>query len=266
MSLLWRDEVDIFLSPHKLSLVRRSRGLRRRLLASAEEEVPAGSTGVFESLAQLLTDPTWQNAVARVVVANQAWARYAVVPWPDARLDEAGRLAHARFVLADAYGAAVADWAVTLADSPPGLPSVACAMPAAFRPALEQALLPAKLELVSLQPQLIAAFNGWRYKLPADNAWFVTLDEWSLAAVHLSGGAWDRVHMARLPQDWSVELDRLLAFCRMTLAGAAAPARVFVDAPHFMRRGATGSEGLEWLDDSDGRTTHELALLQRRPS
>ena len=109
MSLLWRDEVAIFLSPHKLSLVRRSRGLRRRLLASAEEEVPAGSTGVFESLAQLLTDPTWQNAVARVVVANQAWARYAVVPWPDARLDEAGRLAHARFVLADAYGAAVAD-------------------------------------------------------------------------------------------------------------------------------------------------------------
>ena len=46
---------------------------------------------------------------------------------------------------------------------------------------------------------------------------------------------------------------------------AGAPGRMFVDAPHWMRRGAAASAGIEWLEegDGDGTQAHELALLQR---
>jgi hypothetical protein len=153
---------------------------------------------------------------------------------------------------------------VTLADTPPGHSYVACAMPATFRSALEETLAPARLTLVSLQPQLIVVFNAWRHRLPADDTWFVSVDDGSLAAVHLSDGAWDRVHMARLSQDWSVELERLQAFARVTRA-AGALGRMFVDAPAWMRRGAAASAGIEWLEGGagDGSQAHELALLQR---
>ena len=82
--------------------------------------------------------------------------------------------------------------------------------------------------------------------------------------MHLSHGAWDRVHMARLSPDWSVELERLQAFARLTRA-AGAPGRMFVDAPAWMRRGAAASAGIEWLEEGsgDGTQAHELALLQR---
>ncbi len=269
MSPLWRDEVAIYLAPRKLALVRRARGVRPRIVAATELAVLAGTAGdtgpVLARLAEVLAESTWHGGAARAVVADHPWARYGVVPWPAARLDAAGRLTHARCVLGDAYGEAVADWAVTLADTPPGRAYVACAMPAALRSALEDTLAPARLTLVSLQPRLIVAFNAWRHRLPADDAWFVTVDDGSLSAAHLSGGAWDRVHMARLGADWGVELERLQAFGRLTRSGGA-PGRMFVDAPGWMRRAAPAGDGIEWLEEpggDGGAQAHELALLQR---
>ena len=250
MSPLWRPEVAITLAPRKLALVRRARGLRPRVVASTEVAVATGTAGdlgpVLARLADLLTDPTWQRANARVVVADHLWARYGIVPRPAARLDTAGRLAQARFALGDTYGEAVADWAVTLADTPPGRPYLACAVPATLRAALEDTLAPARLALVSLQPQLVVAFNAWRHRLPADDAWFVNVDHGSLSAVHLSRGAWDRVHITRPSLDWSVELERLQAFGALTRT-ADAPGRMFVAAPARPSRGAAASPGIEWL-------------------
>ncbi len=270
MSPLWRDEVAIYLAPRKLALVRRGRGVRPRVVASTELAlaVPAGALGdvgpVLARLAEVLTERAWHGAAARVVVADHPWARYGIVPWPAARLDAAGRLAHARHVLGGTYGQAVADWAVTLADTPPGRTGVACAMPAMLRGALEDALAPARLALVSLQPRLVVAYNAWRHRLPPDDAWFVSVDDGSLSAVHLCHGAWDRVHTARLPPDWTVELERLQAFGRVTRA-AGAPGRMLVDAPARMRRGAAASAGVEWLEEDagDGGQAHEISLLER---
>jgi hypothetical protein len=266
VSPLWRDEVAICLAPRKLALVRRARGLKPRVVASTELAVAAGADGdvgpVLARLAEVLAEPTWHGAAARVVVADHSWARYGIVPWPATRLDAAGRLAHARCVLGDTYGEAVSSWAVTLADTPPGHFYVACAMSSTLQSALEETLAPARLALVSLQPQLIVAYNAWRHRLPPDDAWFVWVDDGSLSAVHLSNGTWDRVHMARLSADWGVELERLQAFGRFTRA-AGTPSRMCVDAPAWMRRGVAASAGIEWLEEGDGAQSHELALLQR---
>lgn len=268
MSPLWRDEIAIYLAPSKLVLVRRARGVRPRVVAATELGVTAGTAGdigpVLARLADVLTEATWQGAAARAVVADHPWARYGIVPWPATRLDAAGRLTQARYVLGDAHGDAVADWAVTLAESPPGHSYVACAMPPALRSALEDTLAPARVALVSLQPQLIVAFNAWRHRLPADDTWFVSLDEGWLSAVHLSRGAWDRVHTARLSADWSVELERLQAFGKLTRAGGA-PGRMFVRAPAWMRREGSAAAGIEWLEGraGEGAEAHELGLLDR---
>ncbi len=268
MSPLWRDEVAIYVAPRKIALARRERGLKPRVRAATEVAVAGGHVGdirsAFARLADILSEPTWQDAAARVVVSDQ-WARYGIVPWPGTRLDAAAKLTHARYVLSDTYGEAVADWPVALADAPPGRAYVACAMPAQFRTELEDTLAIARLSLTSLQPQLIVAFNAWRHRLPADDAWFVSLDDGSLSAVHLSNGVWNRVHMARLSTNWMVELERLQAFGRLTRASGGAD-RMLVDAPIWMRHGlpATGPE-LEWLEAEEGAgdQAHELALLQR---
>ncbi len=269
MSPLWRDEVAIYVSPRKIALARRTRGVKPRLGSATEVAVQGHFTDCSPTLARLaevLAEPTWQDAVARVIVADP-WARYGIVPWPNLRLDNDGRLSHARYVLAENYGDAVSDWNVSLADTPPGRAYVACAMPAPLKSGLEETLAGARLKLGSLQPHLIVAFNAWRQQLPPDDAWFVSLDEGSLAAVHLSQGAWDRVHMARLSQDWAVELERLRAFGRLSRTGTGS-SRMLVDAPLWMRQTQTArstSDDLEWLeaDESNDAVRNELALLQR---
>ena len=268
MSPLWRDEIAIYIAPRKIALARRGKALRPQVGAATEVAVPGGHFGDFRPalarLAEVVAEPTWQNAAARVVVADP-WSRFGLVPWPGSRLDAEGRLTHARYVLADTFGEGLADWSVTLADTPPGRAYVACAMPAALKAAVEDVLGPARLTLVSLQPQLVVAFNAWRHRLPADDAWFVSLDDGSLSAVHLANGAWDRVHMTRLSSDWNVELARLQAFGRLTRA-AGDVGRMFIDAPAWIRNGATfPGTGLEWLEEdaADTGQAHELALLQR---
>ncbi len=265
MSPLWRDEVALFVAPRKIALARRTRGLKPRIGSATEIAVPGhlGDIGpMLSQLAGVLAEPTWRDATARVIVAD-SWARYGIVPWPNLRLDNEGRVSHARYVLTENYGDALSDWSVSLADTPPGHAYVACAMPAPLKIGLEETLAGARLKLVSLQPQLIVAFNAWRPQLPADDAWFVSLDEGSLAAVHLSQGTWDRVHMARLSQDWVVELERLRAFGR--LSRGAASCRMLVDAPAWMRSAQAGGSDFEWLEagGSNGEGCHELALLQR---
>jgi hypothetical protein len=256
-------------APRKIALARRTRGIKPRL-ESATEIAVAGHFGDFgpslARLADVLAEPTWQDAVARVIVAD-AWARYGIIPWPNLRLDDDGRLRHARYVLAENYGDAVSDWNVSLADTPPGRAYVACAMPSPLKSGLEEVLASARLKLVSLRPQLIVSFNAWRHCLPPDNAWFVCLDEGSLAAVHLSRGAWDRVHLARLSQDWAIELERLRTFGRLS-RNSAADVRMLVDAPMWMRKSQAArstSDDLEWLEpDASGHEVQgELALLQR---
>ena len=269
MSPLWRDEVAIYVAPRKIALARRTRGLKPHI-ANATEIAVAGHFGdvapTLARLAEVLAEPTWQDALARVIVADP-WARYGIVPWPDLRLDNDGRLTHARYVLAESYGEVVADWNVSLAETPPGRAYVACAMPQPLKTGLEEVLAGARLRLASMQPQLIVAFNAWRQQIPADDAWFVSLDDGSLAAVHLSQGAWDRVHMARLSPDWGIELERLRTFSRLSRHGSGA-SRMLVDAPTWMRSmqvAQAASGDFEWLEpvDGAGAASHELALLQR---
>jgi hypothetical protein len=260
VSLPWRDEVAVHLGPRSVAVARRGR--------VATAEVPAGAAPgdvgpAVECLARLAAAEGARAGAARVVVADH-WARYAVVPWSGARLDAAGRLRLARYLLADTYGEEVAGWAVALDDGPPGRPILACALPQALRGTLEEALSPARLRLASLRPQLVAAFNAWRRRLPADDAWFATVDEGSLAAVHLSRGGWDRVHVARTSPDWVVELERLQALGQVT-QGSGRPGRVFVEAPAALRRGAPAGAGLEWLEEEAAldEGTRARAMLRR---
>ena len=114
MSPLWRDEVAIYLSPRKIALARRARGLKGRLAAAAEVAVADGSSSdpnpAFTHLAQILTEPAWQNVNARVVVADVvgalrdgARARLAPRSMP--------RGAHMRAMSsATRYGEGIADW------------------------------------------------------------------------------------------------------------------------------------------------------------
>jgi hypothetical protein len=268
VSPLWRDEIGIYLAPHKLALTRQARGLRPKSVGEdgwvndfVDDTQWAAALGALDAL---LARSEWQGAAVRVVIADH-WVRYAMVPYSAALNGDAERMTHARHVLTGIYGEVASQWTLTLGDSRPGMAQVACAMPTALLEDLQSLLLRHKLPLKSLQPQLVSAYNHWRGELPDGGAWFVSIEQGTLAAARLVPAGWDRVHSVRIGVDWAVELRRLQTFGRLARS-TAQEGRVYVDAPAGLRIAADmTSADLIWLEEDRAvdSTAGKLEFLRR---
>lgn len=263
MSLLWRDEVGIYVSPTRIILNRMQRGLRPQGVADLCLPVTAhnavGWLPAMELLQHELADKRWHNANARIIIGDP-WIRYAMLPPTEQALSSEEKLIHARMVLSQLFGAMDDTWYLTLSDSH-GNSTLVCAIATELLQSLKSCLQQAKLRTVSVQPQLVAAFNCWRDRLPDDGGWFVSLDQGSLAAAHLTPKGWDRVHSVRIGADWALELRRLSTFGRISM-GDAQQGRVFVDAPLWLRKLAhSADDGLEMLEENAGLPQTTLQKL-----
>lgn len=268
MSPLWRDEVGVYLAQRRVCMVRIRRGMRPTVALQENRSEPLAAPGWQGALALLdaqLAQPGWRNARLRLVIADQ-WVRYVVVPWSDALTSAAERLAHARELLAGVFGASADDWTVSLSDAPPGMHRLASAVPTALIDGARELATRHGMSLASIQPQLIAAFNTWRRFLPAGGtAWFVTVEEGSLAALRLCDQGVDRVHAVRIGPDWGRELRRLQTFGRLASANPT-EGHVYVDVPAALQglRPASSAD-LEWLEEANPPVTtlHQLEHLRR---
>jgi hypothetical protein len=146
---------------------------------------------------------------------------------------------------------------------------VACAVPGELLACLKAACTAHSATLLSLQPQLIAAYEAWRHCLPPSNAWFVSIERGSMAAARLGRNGWDRVHGVRIGADWMRELKRLQTFSRIA-SHSQHEGRVYVDAPHAWREVAGGTAAgvdpgeLQWLEELAGPLTTLQRLARAR--
>ncbi|TLY76840.1 MAG: hypothetical protein E6K49_09710 [Gammaproteobacteria bacterium] len=273
MSPLWHDEIGVYLSPHRLCLVRMQRGVRPKPIAEHEQALEsaqaAGWSAPLDALEALLAQPAWQGAHLRVVLADH-WARYTIVPWVAELSSTEEQLAHARQLLTSIYGEVVSDWDLRLSQTPPQTARVVCTIPVALLEGIRAACAKHAVKLTSLQPQLIAAYEAWRHCLPPSNAWFVTVEQGSLAAARIGQHGWDRVHSVRIGSDWTRELKRLQTFGRLA-SNIPEEGQVFVDAPHAWREVAAGAAGasaaaggLHWLEEEGGPMTTLQRLVRAR--
>lgn len=252
MSPLWRDEIGVFIGPAKVVLARMRRGLRPKCVAEQGVSVDVANSGDWQpaitALGQQLANELWQNANVRIVVSDH-WARYAMLPWSPELVRPAERMAHARMILDSTYGDVADSWTISLSDNPPRTASIVSAIPTQLLDQLHTALASHKLNIVSLQPHLIVAYNGWRDKLPDSAAWFASIDDGSLAALHITDGRCDRVRSVRISDDWGAEMRRMQTMGRLA-QGRPAEGQVFVDAPSWLRDEAdTNNAALKWLED-----------------
>jgi hypothetical protein len=225
-------------------------------------------TRALEALGTMLAQEPWRASRIRIVMADH-WARYAIVPWVAALSSNEERLAHGRQLLGRAYGEAVAGWDVRISEAPPRATRVACAISGELIAAVRNLCLTHGCKLLSLQPQLVASYAAWRHALPESNAWFVSIEQGSMAAARLARHGWDRVHVVRIGSDWTRELKRLQTFGRLA-SHSPEEGRVYVEAPHAWREvaaataGSSDAGGLQWLEESGAALTTLQRLCKTR--
>lgn len=249
MSLLWRDEIGVYVSPQKLVLARMKRGIRPQCVmercVDLRQTTSADWSPPLAALQVQVASEAWHNANMRIAIADR-WARYAIIPWNSLLQDDQEREAHARHVFTEMYGA-MHEWTLALSAPVAGRAQVATALPTELVDGLRAIVTGNGCRLLSIEPQLVVAFNIARDRLPRHGCWFVSLDTGSLAAAHVTPHGWDRVHCVRLGENWAAELLRLRLLGRFS-AGRASDECIYVKAPAWMRKMAgTNDNALEWL-------------------
>ncbi len=209
MSLLWRDEIRIFVGPQQIDLVRCT-GLGARKIIDVraisflakKSDVEPWHTAL-EALESLLAE--FHDCKANVVVMlSNHFMRYVLVQHGSETnsADEEKALIHHYF--ANIYGHAADQWEYRLSDSNQGS-QVASAVSPLLTASLDALFKPTKMTLRSVQPHLMTAFNSWRKDI-GESAWFAIVEPGMLCLARFDRNQWRYLRMINSGENWMEDL------------------------------------------------------------
>ena len=146
---------------------------------------------------------------ASVVLADQ-FVRYALLPWSDAVKTSEQWLSLARHRFSALHGAAAAAWDVKVAETAPLGPRLACAVDRELVEGLASAFAGTGVNLVAVQPFLVAAFNRIRQTIGNGSCWIVVEEPGRLTLALIQRGAWVAIRSRRSDERWRTMLPEIL--------------------------------------------------------
>ncbi|MGH8701059.1 MAG: hypothetical protein ACREVR_07755 [Burkholderiales bacterium] len=215
--VVWRDRLLVGFAPTELALARVSGGLRQRI--GAKHVVPCAAVSAPEPwqgpIAALKTaiESARGDALDVTVVLSNHFVRYAIVPWDDALASAEEELAFARHCFTKTYGERARTWLLRVSEERAGAPRLASAIDAALLDAVNGCFpRNGKARLASVQPYLMAAFNGCRSSMPPAGAWLMIVEAGRACLALHAQGQWQAVQNTKgefaAPDGWATLLER----------------------------------------------------------
>ena len=202
MSLLWRSRKQrIGLCPDRLLLS------KNKALSVAPSNDAVEWRAAVEALPEVLAG--LQKHAVSVVLADQ-FVRYALLPWSAALKSEAQWLSLARHRMTAIHGPVAAGWDVKLADTGPTAPRLACAVERELIEALAAKFVAANVQLSSVQPFLVAAFNRIRATIGNGSCWLVVEEPGRLTLALIQHGVWIAIRSRRSDPTWRASLPEII--------------------------------------------------------
>lgn len=223
MSVLSRKELHVVLCPGHVALLalehrltvrgfRHSPG-RREVVAATT--APAGAPArrqhdrVLLVLNRMLAGHADGKVSASVVLSNH-FSRYVLVPWSDSLGNDAERMAYALHCFRELYGDRAERWEFRLSPEQDGLPQLASAVDRRLLAALRETFALHGIALASIQPHLMAAYNGVHPSLKRRDAWLGLVEPGNLCLGLLQQGRLARLRSMRIGAEWQAALPQLL--------------------------------------------------------
>ena len=235
MLRLWIDQLRIYLHPEQVVIVRLSGLVKRRIIAKRVLPVDVAGefawSGALAVLEAALKQAEWQGARAMVILAGH-YTQYRVTPWnDDLTAAEQSVLLHHQF--ADIYGERANNWQIKIADGAYAKPSVACVVDSRLMEGLQKTCSATRVQLTSVQPYLMTAFNRWRKQIDPQGAWLVLREKSHLSIAFFQGGAWRTMRTQCCSSDWAVTLELMLVREALQLGVDAAAFMVYFFSAEF---------------------------------
>jgi hypothetical protein len=199
-----------------VSLLWRKKQLRiglgaKRIMVSGGKAVELQASdhwrGALDALPEILK--SHKNSDARVVLADQ-FARYALLPWNQAVKSPEQWLALARHRFGALHGAIAAEWDVKVTETTPLGARLACAVDRELIERLASSFVAAGMNLISIQPFLVGAFNRIRQTVGNASCWIVVEEPGRLTLALIQRGAWVAIRSRRSDGRWMSLLPEIL--------------------------------------------------------
>jgi hypothetical protein len=226
VSLLWRSrKMRVALCPDRLIL---SGG---KIIPVERTNDDAEWRGAVTALSEILKSGKKQELS---IVLADSFVRYALLPYSAAIKTEEQWLALARHRLTAVHGARVAEWELRVADTAPAAPRLVCALDRELIAALSSKVAEFNVNLASVQPFLVAAFNQIRKQIDsrmnAGSCWLVVEEPGRLTLALIQRGVWVAIRSRRVEANWRELLPEILEREGAFLALAEPCTRVMVCA------------------------------------
>lgn len=240
MSLSLRDELRIVLGRDQVQWVRAGRRLTLRGIEYRMKELrafpcAAGTEGhpwepVMQALGTALAGLQGSPARAQVVLSNH-FMRYAMVANNETLSSSAEELAFARHRFVQLYGPDAEGWDCRLDGNSEGEAKLASAVDGRLMEELCAVFRDAGVTLVSVQPQLMKAYNNSHKDIGGQRAWFVQQGEGKLCIGVVEQGAWRELRTVRAGDDWLEMLPEIMEREVCLMGVKDSPAQVCLWSP-----------------------------------
>ena len=202
MSPWWREQISARIAPGGITLLRNSRGPRRRALSRQTVAVSTPDSTAWQPIVALLgvqiEARKWRNADLGVTLGGHL-ARYLVLPWIE-NLRDGDALAYARQSFVDVHGAAAENWAISLSRAVQGLPRIAAAADGELIEALHSQARSLRLKLRSVRPVLAAAVEDLARVDGRMTGWLAIVESGHSCVARFRGGECMTVRTARFAE------------------------------------------------------------------
>jgi hypothetical protein len=186
-------EDRIFVSPNE------------QIALTGSAEGPSWGPAV-EALPRILA--AHKKETANIVLADQ-FVRYALLPWSDTLKTHAQWLAFARHRFCAIHGPIANEWEIKFAETAPAGPRLACAVDIELVDALAARFSGTGVDLVSVLPFLVAAFNRVRH-MTGGSCWLVIEEPGRLTLALFLRGVWVAIRSRRSDRNWRSALAEII--------------------------------------------------------
>jgi hypothetical protein len=207
--VIYRDQIQLVRIGRQLTLRgRQSRILEKKIFPFAIAE-GAYSDAAIQALESALSGLEKKPAFASVILSNH-FMNYAMVELNQSLNSEAEEQAYAKHCFVQLFGTGAESWEIRLNRDDSGARKLASALDAAFLQNLRAAFARAGINLKSIQPCLMAAFNNSHSELQNQDAWFVLFENASLCVGLVKQGSLGSIRTMSVDKDWLEKLTEIL--------------------------------------------------------
>ncbi|MCG7756666.1 MAG: hypothetical protein LZF63_08420 [Nitrosomonas sp.] len=233
MSPLWRDQIQVFLAPGRIDLVRSTRGFKP--VQAAKVTVwcePAQDAPVWQTALQQLEKHLMDAAGAQLsVTLSNHFVRY-VALLPQAEIATPEEVSsYAAFRMREVYAERVNSWALSVSEWTPLSGAVCAAIPRDLMVQLEEMAARCRCTLKEIEPYFASVYDRWQKLLDGNKTYFAVIEAGRICLAVLINGSWHSIRNQRILHNVAAELLAALDQEAILTGSKEAVERVHVFAP-----------------------------------